>query len=82
MDYDWRTQPGLTAEQREAAGRWFEEHPDAEDPCCDNYRVAIVGNAESVSRYEEARATGCCGFADSEIQVGGVTLLVGFNYGH
>jgi len=48
----------------------------------DNYRIAEVDDEEAVTRYEEQRADGCCGFYDRKINFKGTWFFVGFNYGH
>jgi len=51
--------------------------------CCDNSRVARVGNTGQVRRYKSAKASGCCGFHDS-VYTGpdGRRYMIGFNFGH
>lgn len=48
----------------------------------DNYRVARVGNAAEEAIYETARDAGCCGSNNRVIELEGVKIKFGFNYGH
>jgi hypothetical protein len=59
----------------------FREQKDLS--CCDNARVALVGNTGQVRRYKAAKAAGCCGFSDA-IHTGpdGKRYMIGFNFGH
>jgi hypothetical protein len=51
--------------------------------CCDNARVAQVGNTGQMRRYRAQKAAGCCGFADfQERGPDGKMYWLGFNYGH
>lgn len=50
--------------------------------CVDNYRCARSDNPAEVAEYEEAVNDGCCGFFDEEIELCGIKVLRGFNYGH
>ena len=51
--------------------------------CCDNARVAQLGNTGQMRRYKAAKAAGCCGFADFvETGPDGKRYLLGYNYGH
>ena len=53
------------------------------EPCCDNWRVARVGNTAQVRRYKSQKKAGCCGFADFvEMGPDGKRYMLGFNYGH
>ena len=74
----------LTPEQVAAISKWW----DVNDPngytyeYVDNERYAVKGNVEQETGYDYMRMGGCCGFMDTEIEVGSSTLLFGFNYGH
>lgn len=59
-------------------------HEAEEYDCVDNYRIAIVGDAESEAAYEEAQRQGCCGFVDVKLgpSPSGRSYLYGFNHGH
>lgn len=48
----------------------------------DNHRVARVNNPTEMAAYEEAKAYGCCGSRDRIIEIDGVEITFGFNYGH
>lgn len=51
--------------------------------CCDNARVALLGNTGQMRRYKSQKDAGCCGFSDS-VHRGpdGKLYTIGFNYGH
>jgi len=65
----------------DAIKAWFDDHP-SDDPCRDNERVALVGDAEAEDQYDRQFDGGCCGFVDEEIEVNGRRYRVGFNEGH
>lgn len=50
----------------------------------DNFRLACEGNRESVNRYKEREAKGCCAYADFRFGPSpkGNYYLYGFNWGH
>jgi len=51
---------------------------DTDYDCCDNDRLAIAGDINSVADYEQTRARGRCGFYDVEIPCeDGTTILYG-----
>jgi hypothetical protein len=53
------------------------------ESCCDNWRVARVGNTGQVRRYKSQKKAGCCGFADFvETGPDGKRYMLGFNFGH
>lgn len=61
----------------------MKELKDPEYYYIDNWRLALVGHAESEQAYNEKRKQGCCGFYDEELKTkSGNTYKVGFNYGH
>lgn len=67
-------------ETEEEAFAWLRAYVD--DPCVDNRRLAYEDDAEALARYDEARAQGCCGFADEIVRIGGRLARIGLNYGH
>lgn len=48
----------------------------------DNFRIARVGNWTEEKEYDDAKAGGCCGFHDVEIECPDGNIMYGFNYGH
>jgi len=51
--------------------------------CCDNDRVARVGNTAQMRRYRRQKMAGCCGSRDWRARgPDGRDYLIGFNYGH
>lgn len=62
------------------AGEWMYDQVD--DPCVDNYRFAFLDDAEAVTKYEEQRGDGCCGFFDQHVTINGRLAKIGCNYGH
>ena len=84
LERDSMSWDDLTHQQQEAVQDWWNQN----DPngtvfdFVDNYRYAIKGDAAQEAAYDDVRCQGCCGFHDTEIVVGSITLLYGFNYGH
>lgn len=75
----------LTSAQQQAVSAWWDERDAAGDDYefADNTRYARKGNAAEEFAYEDARAAGCCGSVDVELEcTDGTVLLFGFNYGH
>lgn len=48
----------------------------------DNYRFAIEGNEDSIKKYKELKASGCCGSFDESFEYEGIKYYFGFNHGH
>lgn len=48
----------------------------------DNLRLARANVESEVAAYKAAQADGCCGSYDETIEVDGVTIMIGFNFGH
>lgn len=55
---------------------------DAEYECMDNFRAALVGDAEAEAEYDQIKESGCCGRYDQIVEVNGKSWHIGFNYGH
>ena len=55
---------------------------DVDDPCVDNERFAFCYDTKAMKEYTRLMEEGCCGAADVKVLVGGVTAMVGCNYGH
>lgn len=51
--------------------------------CTDNFRLALVGDADSEKEYAKRQEQGCCGFYDTTLTApSGNVYKFGFNYGH
>lgn len=48
----------------------------------DNLRLARTNVEPEVRAYNAAKIAGCCGGYDETIEVDGVTIMIGFNFGH
>jgi len=57
-------------------------HANDHGYCLDNLRIATVSNEEEEYFYHKRKDNGCCGFWDDEIEIDGVKLMIGWNYGH
>jgi hypothetical protein len=66
---------------KEDAFRYMSEQVD-EDPYVDNERFAFLDDREAMRAYKKAQRSGCCGFFDEVISVGGRLATIGCNYGH
>ena len=57
---------------------------DNEGGCVDNFRIKKHSCSYDTNRYENALASGCCGYVDKEVTnlKTGNTFTIGFNYGH
>jgi hypothetical protein len=55
-----------------------------DEPCKDNYRLALKGDTKGEEEFEDAERSGCCGQVRHEIGPSpcGNTYLYGFNFGH
>ena len=65
---------------KEDAIEWMYKKVD--DPCTDNYRFAFGDDAKAMAEYDDQVRSGCCGFFDEEIMVGGRKANIGCNFGH
>ena len=68
------------ATEQDAANWMYEVLEDEE--YFDNYRFAILSDADAVAVYEQKELEGCCGRFDAEIEVAGEKAWIGCNYGH
>lgn len=64
-----------------AAHAWMMDCLHGES-CIDGYRFAFDDDAEAVARYEAVYDSGCCGYFDRDIIVGGRPARIGCNFGH
>jgi len=73
--------------------RWFNEEvtrawdqidADGGADYSDNFRMALMGDAEAEAAYFEAQSNGCCGSMEHAFgpSPAGKIYLYGFNYGH
>lgn len=54
-----------------------------ESQCCDNTRVALVGNTSQERRYRRQKERGCCGSTDwTATGPDGKVYMLGYNFGH
>ena len=68
---------------KEDAFAWMYDDLDSQDEhCTDNSRFAFCDDEAEIANYESIRDTGCCGYYDSMVMVGGRKAVVGCNYGH
>lgn len=71
----------------ESICRWANstlERLSSDESCCDNFRVALVGNTCQEKRYRRQLKRGCCGFFDETFKcpIDNKLYRLGFNYGH
>lgn len=72
---------GWSEKEIQATLDFFEAEENQQD-CRDNLRTAKADSEEETNKYWEIESTGCCGFCDKVLDVDGVKILVGYNYGH
>ena len=50
--------------------------------CVDNHRVGLVGDQYDEALYQSSVDSGCCGYYDKVVSIGGELWRIGCNYGH
>jgi hypothetical protein len=63
-----------------AANEWMED--TVNDPCIDNFRATPTSDDDGMIKYDMIRNSGCCGFFDDFVLIGGIEWFIGCNYGH